>query len=377
MERIIVNNRVEFDFELKKSGDGRVFKLSNLQFEYDFEIINPILIDIVNCVFKKRLTISGTVGESSRFENVDFNDVSDFNNFTFEKKAVFNNCNFYGEVRFHNTKFKKLADFYCTTFYKRTIFFKTDFDDRAAFAASEFKENVLFTYTAINNHFILRSLKVCKGIDLSTSLISGNINQFGFEITNYESVDDIPNEVEYDKAICVEGKITHKNKRETFRILKKELQNQGNAIDALKMAALEKTAYYQQLKSEKKNKIGKWYRRLQNQFILQLGKWSNSHGESWSRGVGFTFGVGLFFFYLSIISTERFDFEFSINKNTYVNFDACVKYYFEFLLPTHSPSYLEDINPGNWQKVWDLLGRVFVSFGIYQTVVAFRKFNFK
>ena len=357
--------------------NGNQFKFTNHHFECDVVLDSMINFGIHQCTFRKRFTLCGGIESDVIFKDVIFDGVADFTNYTFSKNVRFHGCTFNDVVRFNNTKFIGLADFYYSTFNERTIFFKTDFLDRTVFSATTFNENVLFTYSLIKDHLLLRGATFKKGLDLSLTILSGTVNLFGLKIPDYESVSDIIDEVDYDKAVCVDGIIPHKNKRETFRILKKELLDQGNAIDALYMASKEKSAYSKQLKSDRKHKIGKWYRRGQNRLILYLGRISNSHGESWTKGVGFTLGIGLVFFYLSIINTEKYF--FTLNPYDF-NWEAIAEgldYYFEFLLPTHNSNYLDILGPEFLFKLWDFLGRIFVSFGIYQTIVAFRKYHIK
>lgn len=377
-EPTIIRNQQELEQAINNIHvNDNQFKFTNTVFDCDIVLQGMILVHVHQCTFKKRFTLRGSCSNDVVFKDCKFEGITDFTNFTFHKNARFHGCVFGEEVRFHNTKFEILADFYSSTFKKPTIFFKTDFIDRTVFSAATFEENVLFTYTLIKNHFILRGATFNKGLDLSLSLLSGTVNLFGLKVPDYVSVADIIDEEKYDKAVCVDAIITHKNKRETFRILKKELLNQGNAIDALNMAAKEKNAYSQQLKSDRVLKRGKWYRRLQNRFILFLGRISNSHGESWTRGVGFTLIVGFIFFYLSILNTEKYFFTLNPAQFSWSAFSECFNYYFEFLLPTHKFDYMNNLKPEYLFKLWDFTGRIFVSFGIYQTVVAFRKYHTK
>ncbi len=81
--------------------------------------------------------------------------------------------------------------------------------------------------------------------------------------------------------------------------------------------------------------------------------------------------MGWFFFYCSLLTIKGFD---------YTNFDwevckSYFSYYFDFMNPTHKIDYLDAKSPGAWSYLWDFCGRVFVSYGIYQTVQAFRKYK--
>ncbi len=45
------------------------------------------------------------------------------------------------------------------------------------------------------------------------------------------------------------------------------------------------------------------------------------------------------------------------------------------MTPTHKIEYLENEKPKTFFYTWDFFGRAFVSYGIFQTIQAFRKFK--
>ena len=345
---------------------GGSYKFRNCDFRFDVNLVQEVRgLFIEDCTFYGTALFNPVQPNDWYFHNVEFKKRFDLSEISFKKKVRFHRCTFDCVTNFENTKFHELADFYGSTFTESVVFYKTDFYKRAVFSGVKFKKNVLFTYSLIEDHLILRGATFHKGLDLSLIILSGSINLYNITIGQFESISDIENEDEYLDAVAYSSKIPDKNKRETFRLMKKQLQNQGNSIDALKMAALEKQAYQDQLKSESKRKVGKWNRRVQNRFILWLGKWSNAHGESWLRGTLFTFLVGLGFFTIMFFSTECW---------CRTNF---LEYYLTFMLPTHNIDFMNEFNPYLWFYPLDFLGRIFVAFGIYQTVVAFRKFHSK
>jgi hypothetical protein len=377
-EKKIIKTEQDLQDILKKVHvNGNYLRLSDHQFDCDVQLTGMLQVHLHDCIFNGYFALRGEIATDVIFKNVEFNKQADFSNYRFLRNVRFHGCAFNEVVKFNNTKFEALADFFGSTFKKNTIFYKTDFLDRTVFSATTFNANALFTFSLIKDHLILRGATFNAGLDLSLCIFSGSINVFNIKVSNYEAIADIGDEFDYEKAISEDGNIPHKNKRETFRILKKELQNQGNTIDALTMAALEKIAYQEQLKSDAIVKKGKWSRRSQNRFILFLGKISNSHGESWTIGVAFTLLVGLLFFYLLLISTETYYFTLNPENFAWQSFLTNSNYYFEFLLPTHDVDFVDTLKPEYFFAFWDFMGRIFVSFGIYQTVVAFRKFHSK
>lgn len=365
-------------------------------FHIDIDIhINANYINLKNCIFKGKVLMPYSIHSkalfddstfekevifkdtnfegSASFENTTFNDEVDFENAKFENKARFYSTRFNGETNFYNTKFNDLADFWNAQFYKKTIFNKTDFLGTTVFSSTTFKENVLFSYSLISKLAIFRGTNFEKGLDLSLALISGNMTFFDINIEDFEAVNDTKNPETFSDYVTEKGIITRKNKRETFRIIKNRLIQNQNSIDALNFAKLEMNAYRHELKQKvfkekKKNEI-------QNLILLYINGISNKHNTSWLRGIGFTLGVALIFSFASIIATDNY--KFGIQYINIEDFTTCIKYFFTALLPTHSINYMEIEKPKMFFYLWDFLGRIFISYGIYQTIQAFRKYKIK
>lgn len=215
---------------------------------------------------------------------------------------------------------------------------------------------------------IFRGATFKQGLDLSTAIINGTLNLFDFQLKDYPSKNEKYNEDVYEEMISEEGHIPEKNKRETFRIIKKQFESQNNHILALDYAALELRSYTNVLRSKFFSKENQ----NQNLFILLLNSVSNKNGKSWLRGVGFTFIVALLFFYFTIISTSNYQIGWNWSWN---NLSNVGKFFFEFLTPTHKVDFLDSEGSSLWTYFFDFWGRVFVTYGIYQTVQAFRKYR--
>jgi len=315
---------------------------------------------------------SGTVDGSASFHNSVFEKQADFSNANFKNKARFQLTKFKGKAFFDNTKFDDLADFWGAEFNQAIIFFKTDFLGVTVFSTTIFYENVLFTYTLIEKVVIFRGTNFHKGLDLSLIVSEGSFSLFDIRLNDFNAEPDPEDDEDYQECVSETAIITEKNKRETFRALKKQFQNQGNNFDALTYSAVETKTYRHQLERQIFEK-GIWKRNIQNYIILGLNHLSNKNNRSWLRGIAFTFIVGFVFFYFSVIATEKYSIGF--DNMSWVNFFECVKYYFSFLTPTHKIEYMEELKPKTFYYVWDFMGRVFVAYGIYQTVQAFRKFK--
>ncbi len=97
-------------------------------------------------------------------------------------------------------------------------------------------------------------------------------------------------------------------------------------------------------------------------FQLLSMKWSNSYGTNWSRGVVFVLCTNLLFF--AVINFQR-PIDFS-------RFDTFLSDYFTLLFSITTKPVIYSTP---WEVSWFWLSRIFIAFGIYQTVTAFRKFG--
>jgi hypothetical protein len=339
-----------------------------------------------NCVFKGGFKAQ-VVASKLAMESCVFEKKVDFKNLKANGKVRFKQCTFNESPNFNNAKFQDLADFWRCTFKKEVIFYKTDFHGTVVFSATTFEENVLFTYTLIDKLILFRGAVIKKGIDLSTAIISGSIGTFGLELGDFRAINGKLSDEAFETAVSKKGEIPIRNKRETFRILKQANIQQNNVIESIPYQVLEKqTLLHELLNSLLRTKtIGdtpwenfteKW-RSIWDLSVLGLNWVSNSFGRAPIQGVLFTLSAGAIFFYLNITQTEKYDMALQWDWNI---LRSEIPNYFKFLLPTHGIEYLDPefykkYKVTNWYYVWDILGRVFVGFGIYQTIQAFRKFR--
>lgn len=100
---------------------------------------------------------------------------------------------------------------------------------------------------------------------------------------------------------------------------------------------------------------------------LFFSKWSNNFGRDWGRGILFTVIVAIWLYFLYACFTFGFT-----SKPSFDNLQFHLKYLIKFLSPIHKFTEFKDYE--NVVSVFfDYLGRIFVAYGIYQTVTAFRK----
>ncbi|WP_296318909.1 pentapeptide repeat-containing protein [Winogradskyella sp.] len=278
-------------------------------------------------------------------------------------------CDVY-KTKFKNATFHGLVDFYNTTFKENVIFYKTDFLNIVVLSATRFNQNILFTYTLLNDKVIMRSTIFDKGFDFSLAVLKGELTIFDLSHSydKYYSENGITKEFEYERAVSKSGVIPIQNKLETYRLLKLEFEKQKNIPEYLNFKLFEKKTY-KQILANKEWSFNNWF----DKATLWLNGISNNHGNSYFRAFLFIIIVGWFFFYLSFISTENY--EFTLNISLW-EFNKGLSSFVQFLIPTHKFNYLgEEINLTPCYYVFDFLGRIFVGYGIYQFIQAFRKFK--
>ncbi|KFC19300.1 hypothetical protein [Chryseobacterium sp. FH1] len=119
-------------------------------------------------------------------------------------------------------------------------------------------------------------------------------------------------------------------------------------------------------------------------FTFNLNRISNGHGENWLKSLRFIL-IPTFVIFTFYILSIRYDFSIrylncslglSFDNEIFNYFYINLKYYFEFLNPARKFDFIK-LKDGEslsfWSSLWDILGRIIVSFGIYQLIVAFRK----
>lgn len=160
-------------------------------------------------------------------------------------------------------------------------------------------------------------------------------------------------------------------RRETLRVLKLNAQLQQDTVNYIRFHALEQQAYKIQIKTKK------WYDG--DRILLFLNTISNNHGLSWGRGVIFSIGVALVFFILNsfFLNNPHWEFGWSNWPDFWRVAGTTIKLFSQSLYAAHSFDYLNDYNPKGIVFLLDLIGRIFLTYGYYQTIVAFRKFGRK
>ena len=356
--------------------------------------------------------------EKVEFKECDFNLHIQFDDIKFSDKFIMQECNV-KIVSFRNTTFNSLADFWRTTFKEKVIFYKTDFNATAVFSAVKFEENVLFTYSLIADKIIFRGTQFKKNVDFSLAIISGELNLFDLNLKESKAPTepiDI-SETEYENNVSKVGLVPIKNYRETLRIIKHYFIKNEDYFTANIFSRLEKKEitkilkqtifskkitkriiekiniefteikktntepyhYIKERRSIETNKVLLKQKYLSSSYFFDMiglfFNWiSNNHKNSYIQAIIFTFVIGLISFYVSLTLVS----EKIIIDNCDFIIENLKNHFFTFLNPTHKKISLscvvEDHNEyGIKYNAINFLGRLFVGYGFYQTIQAFRK----
>ncbi len=217
--RAAFNNAINFDkanFK-DKSRFCRTATLAETTFENKADFSNVVFnnkADFTNAVFKADADFSSaTFTDEARFFNTDFKDVATFENTEFKAKADFKTDK--------SLTFGKDVDFNNTTFHDNAYFNNRVFEDFADFHEADFKKVACFY-----------SVTFKKPVNFSSIIFNGALNFVNAktDFTYKELKELIETQIKRDKSI---DNIKRTNDfRDGFRLMKYNLNNKGNALDA-------------------------------------------------------------------------------------------------------------------------------------------------
>jgi hypothetical protein len=259
----------------------------------------------------------------------------------------------------NNVTFNEYLEFYNCLFFGKAIISKCSFNDNVVFTKSTFHSNCLFTYSNFEKLGIFSRAKFHNkdknptALDLSQAIINGQLIFFDMILGDYKAFKIDSDSINFDKTINEGDVIPMQNKRETFRIIKHQLLQQNNVIEAEKYGKLEKqTLWYETYKDFK-------IKNTSNLVLLFLNKISNNYKTSWLYALIFTLSVAFIFHsILSILKANKFN-EYEI--------------FFKLLNPTDF-SFYSDAHSWEIYAVY-FLAKISIGFGIYQLIQAFRKYR--
>jgi uncharacterized protein YjbI with pentapeptide repeats len=319
-----------------------------------------------------------------------------FKGTVFEKDVNFKEARFYEDVFFLKSQFSGNANFEAVIFYGDAYFVRSTFSGDANFYFVKFSEaSGIFMKASFFGYVNFKTSIFEKKANFRESFFGGNNAIFWgarFSIISLKGAI-------FENNSQLKGASINKGDRETYRIIKHEFLKINNRIDALEYHKREMKAYWRELFGIKKLPKKKWKiqklqilkivdqyfskffpNKLPEKFILIFNWLSTNYGTNWSRGVGFTLGTGLIFFLVLVsflLNEPYFVWGWENWKEFWKVLDTGLEYYVQFLNPGHSFNFMKEFKPSpkGVSYAVDAIGRIFVTYGYYQTIQAFRKYK--
>jgi hypothetical protein len=317
-------------------------------------------LEFINIVFRNRFIFNEekVVGAGYRFSSCTFYIYPTFTDKIFKNKVKFRICEF-GRINVTNATFEEYTEFYDCLFSETVVISKCSFNDNVVFTKSNFRNNCLFTYTTFEKLAIFSRAKFEEengtptGLDLSQSIINGELIFFETILKNFKAFNFDSKSIKFDKTIIQGDVIPLQNKRETVRIIKHQLLQQNNVIEAEKYAKLEKQTLMKELLKDFN------INRLPDLLLLLANKLSNNYKTNWLFGLAFITIIA--FICHSILSISEV-YKFNDFKNLAKLINVADFSFYEKEISTKL-------------YVAFFMSKIAVGFGIYQLIQAFRKYK--
>lgn len=278
----------------------------------------------------------------ARFNRVEFIDKSLFSNVEFYGETIFDNTKFNNEAIFHKVYFMKKVNFDFATFKDEATFYNAKFNEKASFKSSIFKERAIFSTKETSN--------AIGEISFSNTIFSGvaffnnrHFKKMTFKATTIE------------KQINLSSTYVSNPDREYWRVKKNEMIKLNDKVEAL-------NCYKNEMSELSKEKS--FY--TPDNLLLLLNKLSNNYNTNWMRGVLFTLILGFLFYVL---------YQYPYNTLP-IGYDYHFKRFISFIIPFNVDFIKHDLKElCTLSYLIYFLSRIFIGYGIYQTIQAFRKYG--
>lgn len=205
-----------------------------------------------------------------------------------------------------------------------------------------------------------------------TDFINCEFSKATLEFENNKIAELFFSQTDFPKKVELDNKVNESQAQLAFGQLATVFQKQGDTVRALEYQSREIEAHY--------NTIELFSADFFKKVNLWLNKISNNFGRYWMRGVIFSFGIGFLFFYFLLISSNKYSIGFPSFDDklipAYLKFMNPLRFIdTEALFKTNESDLKITLN--GWSYFWDFVGRVFVAYGFFQTIQAFRRFGRK
>jgi len=421
-DSVRLSGECEFNEDLTIGGVSRSLIIKNIQIGGSLYItgeLSQLKLDNINGNLKEvgAIVICGSIEalyifkvyvDTLRFENrpsfkhlvmVTYSKISQFlaNGFFLETGLELSNCTI-GNLSFYDTigENKYLDVRNCTigtlhldmTVYNTTRFCNNRFSEVLLFNANHSesllnieKSNVDFlNFESLHNkgQITLRQLSIPKHGKLSfrsstigkMDFIRCDFSVGSFEFENSKITEAFLSETDFPKQVCLDDKINYKQAQLAFGQSATAFQKQGDNIRSLEYSAREVESHYKS--------IALFSKHFSTKINLWLNLVSNDFGRDWVRGSVFSFTVGLIFFCCLLVSTDRFSIGFpSVSLDllpAYLKFMNPFRF-FELKDIFSNTAHENNIKLSRYSYLADFVGRIFIAYGFYQTIQAFRRFG--
>lgn len=265
-------------------------------------------------------------------------------------------------LQIHDTNFAQPVYISLSNFFHRATLHGCRFDSRAILSLLGNSEKQPFPSLTINQSQFLDSFTL-QASPIQTLSIS---NSFFLEHSNFRhtriNVAYFEN-LSFQKTADFQGTVIQDATRETYRTIKTELQKLGNSLDANRFATLELRRYFVEQPTTIKT------------LPLLLSKLSNDFGDNWLRGIMFTITVAVsgFTTYLLTLPIRPYSWGWQGWSAFWSASSNTIRYFFSFLDVTHELNFMAAYGATGAHYFLDTLTRIFIGYGIFQTVAAFRR----
>ena len=158
--------------------------------------------------------------------------------------------------------------------------------------------------------------------------------------------------------------------RYTAMLLKKESQKNANTPDYLKFHSIEMGLLYREL-------LKRPFKNFFDIIALTFNKLANNFGTSWSYGILFVIATSVLCFHLINYWGTNTPFFTYDGAN---NYQDVLKNYLNVLnvfAIVNMPKYQQDMDLNIWGIIMLYIAKIIISYGLFQTGMAFRKYNRK
>jgi hypothetical protein len=323
-------------------------RIENTTFQDNFQVINcetnVLLMTKINLnklslinskINKKLLFTNSTIESINALSGISISDCIIFN---FYMKIIQNQKDFH----FRNNNILDNFEFGNYSNNESNIYF-TD---------NHFEKNVYFDSISINE-FNFKSV-FFKGIVTFQNI---NSNEIKFKSTHFDKASFYDNfKINFPKKCDLK----------TIRLIKNQLIKTENRIDLAYYNILENDLVYEDKKTSKQDKV-----------LLFFNKYSNRYNTDWVLGIGFTFITSfIFFIFLLIANTfiENSKYPLCLNlKFKLADFEKTFNYFLKFIFNIGYKD--EEISSNGFLFFIFIMAKIFIGYGIYQTIQAFRKYG--